>query len=273
MLHKNGLSTNPEVIAELGPGDSLGIGLAALISGADKYYTLDIKKYATNKNNIKVFDELVNLFIKREKIPNEAEFPYIKPFLESCEFPQHILTNKRLNEALNPIRIESIRDVLWNPDDNNKGDIRIAYFVPWYNPDIIREASVDLVYSQAVLEHVDGLINTYETLYHWLKPGGVVSNQIDFHCHGLSRVWNSHWTYSDFVWKLIRGKRIYFLNREPHSTHINLLKNFGFRVICDIKIKDASEIQRKQLASRFKNISDDDLTTSRAFIQAVKESG
>jgi hypothetical protein len=26
--HENGLSTRPEVVAELGPGDSLGIGLA-----------------------------------------------------------------------------------------------------------------------------------------------------------------------------------------------------------------------------------------------------
>ena len=32
----------PKTVAELGPGDSIGIGLAALISGADEYYAFDV---------------------------------------------------------------------------------------------------------------------------------------------------------------------------------------------------------------------------------------
>ena len=38
IAHYNGLKRIPNVIAELGPGDSLGIGLASLICGANKYY-------------------------------------------------------------------------------------------------------------------------------------------------------------------------------------------------------------------------------------------
>ena len=269
IAHKNGLPTKPDTIAELGPGDSLGIGLAALISGANKYYAFDVVKYANNKRNTEIFDELVNLFKKRERIPDEAEFPLVKPYLKSYEFPNHILTDKRLNQALKQDRIEYLRNALLNLGRKNNGNI-ISYLVPWHDSYIIKKESVDMIYSQAVLEHINDLTHTYNALYHWLNHGGFMSHQIDFKCHGTAKKWNGHWAYSDFTWKLIKGKKSYILNRKPHSTHINLLRKFGFKVVCDIKINDATGIQRKYLSSRFKNISDDDLTTSGAFIQALK---
>lgn len=42
MAYKNGLPVHPDTVAGLGPGDSLGFGLAALISGADKYFAFDV---------------------------------------------------------------------------------------------------------------------------------------------------------------------------------------------------------------------------------------
>lgn len=32
-----------------------------------------------------------------------------------------------------------------------------------------------MIFSQAVLEHVDDLEHTYKTLYRWLKKGGIMS--------------------------------------------------------------------------------------------------
>ncbi len=271
VAYKNGLSTQPHAIAELGPGHSLGVGLAALISGANKYYAFDVVKYADKKGDIEIFDELVNLFKKREKIPDVAEFPRVGPYLESYEFPKHILTDRRLNQALKHSRLESIRNALSNLGNRDEDKIQISYFAPWYDSRIIKEESIDMIYSQAVLEHVDDIAYTYEVLYRWLKPGGFMSHQIDFKCHGMAKDWNGHWAYSDFVWRLINGKgRPYQLNRQPHSTHINLLRKLGFEVVCDMKIKDTSGIQRKRLASRFENMSNDDLTTRATFIQAVK---
>lgn len=270
MAHKNGLSTQPDAVAELGPGDSLGIGLAALISGADKYYAFDVVEYASNKRNIEIFDELVDLFKEKENIPGETEFPEVKPFLESYEFPKHILTDEHLNKALKQDRMEAIRKALSNLGGPNKNKIQISYVVPWNDSRIIREGSVDMIYSQAVLEHVENLSDTYGILYRWLKPGGFMSHQIDFRCHGTAKEWNGHWAYSDLVWKLIKGKRPYLLNRQPHSVHIDFLQGCGFKVVCDIKVKNTIGIKRKNLSSRFKNLSDDDLTTSGAFIQSLK---
>src|SRR5205823_13172626 len=73
MAYENGLSVQPKIVAEIGPGDSLGIGLSALISGTEKYYAFDIFKYANYERNVRIFDELVELFEKKEDIPNEIE--------------------------------------------------------------------------------------------------------------------------------------------------------------------------------------------------------
>jgi hypothetical protein len=104
----------------------------------------------------------------------------------------------------------------------------------------------------------------------WLKSTGYISHQIDFKCHGTADEWNGHWAYSDFMWKLIRGKRPYLLNREPHSTHTAILSEEGYRVLCDVKFKSESSLTTDDLAPRFQSISNDDLTTGGAFIQAVK---
>ena len=55
MAYKNGLKSHPQIIAELGPGDSLGMGLAALLSGAELYYGFDVVRYAHPKTNLSIF--------------------------------------------------------------------------------------------------------------------------------------------------------------------------------------------------------------------------
>lgn len=271
MANENGLSTQPETIAELGPGDSFGIGLAALISGANKYYAFDVVRYSNNVRNVAIFDELINLFKKRENIPDEIEFPKVIPHLKSYGFPAHILTDERLKRTLRADRLEAIRMALLSSGNIMEGDIQILYFVPWNNKDIIKHESIDMIYSQGVLEHIDDPSRTYSILYNWLKSSGYMSHIIDFGSHGLSKDWNGHWGISDLMWRLIEGKRSFMLNRLPHSTHIKFLHESNFQVSSDIEIKNISGIDRKDLAPKFRNMSDDDLTTEGVFIQAVKK--
>ena len=265
--NNNGLNTAPRVVAELGPGDSLGIGLAALISGVEEYFAFDVVEHANIERNIEIFDELVTLFKNRVDIPGEDEFPKVKPYLETYKFPEDILTDNRLDQALENARLEKIRNSISNPGHK---DSLIKYRVPWFDSSVVKRESIDLIYSQAVLEHVDDLSNTYKAMNLWLKPNGFISHQIDFKCHGTADEWNGHWSYPDFMWKLIRGKRPYLLNREPHSTHLKMLNEEGFKIICDKITKSKSNINRNSLARRFRWMSDDDMTTSGAFIQAVK---
>ena len=272
IAYKNGFIEHPKVVAELGPGDSLGIGLAALISGADKYYGLDVIEFVNKESNIEIFDDLVELFLNKSPIPDDNEFPRLKPLLDSYEFPNYIFNDNYFETILSKDRLVKIRALIVPVSTDVSDYISIKYIVPWDDEKAILKNSVDMIISQAVLEHVNDIDGSYVAMYKWLKPGGLMSHEIDFKCHRISANWDYHWTYPDYIWKLIVGKRKYFLNRHPYSVHINSLKNSGFKMICDIKNNTESTIKRKNLAKRFKEMSDDDLTTSEVFIQAIHRS-
>jgi SAM-dependent methyltransferase len=243
------------------------MGLAALISGSEKYLAFDVVKHADVERNLKVFDELVPLFRNRSAIPGNDELPHVKPQLENYDFPGDIFDANRLEHALDESRLASIRNSII---DFRRADSRIQYKVPWYEAGCLQKESVDMIFSQAVLEHVDDLQNTYRAMHLWLQPLGYLSHQVDFRCHGTAQAWNGHWAYSDLMWKLIRGRRPYLLNRAPLSTHKMTLEGAGFAVVCEKKVRSESRLAINQLAPRFRSMSDDDLVTSGAFIQAAK---
>jgi hypothetical protein len=79
MLHSHALPTKFETVVELGPGDSLGTGLAALASGVERYVALDAVRYADRARNLQILEELIALFRSRTSIPDQLEFPLIQP--------------------------------------------------------------------------------------------------------------------------------------------------------------------------------------------------
>ena len=158
-VHEIGLGNGINRVAELGPGDSFGIGLAAMLSGANEYYAFDAKKHAQPALSLKVFEELVELFTRREPIPDEAEFPEVAPRIAQYDFPAAILTNELLDRSLRPARLDAIRRALQGlPADSN---VRIAYVAPWDESSLLEPGVIDMAFSQAVLEHVDHVAATY----------------------------------------------------------------------------------------------------------------
>ena len=148
----------------------------------------------------------------------------------------------------------------------NRGEL-IDYF---NDPDDLAAPSVDYIFSQSVLEHVEDLDTMYASMWKWLKPGGVMTHSIDFSSHGTSRDWNGHWTCPDWLWRLMQGKRLYFLNRAPLSRHQALLAHHGFELTGSHSIKRASSLVRAELAPRFQHLSESDVTTTSAFLVARK---
>jgi SAM-dependent methyltransferase len=258
ILHAYGFKIAGARVGELGPGDSIGIGLAALLSGATQYLGLDIVPFSANANLERIFNELVNLYSRRESIPDNDEFPRLRPRLDSHEFPGHLIDLTDFAARAKGIRDE-LRSVL-------NGSRVIKYQAPWTSPNDIALASLDLIFSQAVLEHVDNLEETYQAMFAWLKPGGYASHVIDFSAHHLSPFWNGHWAYSDLQWTLVRGRREFLLNREPVSTHLVCAEKAGFEILATDLLRDGDGLNRKGLSHRFQELDCNDVRTRGAML-------
>lgn len=258
MLDRCGFKISGAQIGELGPGDSLGIGLAALLSGAARYVGLDIVPYLATADSGKMLDELLQMYLGKEQVPDDAEFPRVGPQIDSYELPSHLIDWTDL-----PVKAEEIRSQIRS--GLNSGSL-LGYKVPWTALPHIDEASLDLIFSQAVLEHVDSLDETYRAMFAWLKPGGYASHVIDYKAHGRSPFWNGHWAYSDWQWGLVRGKREFLLNREPLSTHLGLAKKVGFELLVTRRYQKPDGLEISALAPRFRRMDAADAQTSGVFL-------
>ena len=273
---ENGLNTDPKVFAELGPGSSLGVGLSAMLCGTDTHYALDVIPFAQKDRNMEILDELIYLFSKRASIPHGEDFATeVRPPLSSYGFPRYILTDERLEQSMTPDRIASIRTALkralsGDTVSEDSGSIEIFYVAPWNDAQVVPADCADMVLSNTVMQCVEDLQEAYSGCYSWLRAGGYMSHNIDFSSYGATKEWNGHWACSSLEWRLMRGNRLYLLNRQPHSVHIDLMEKTGFKIMCDLKFMTDSGIKRSRLASGFEWISDEDLHTEGAFIQALK---
>ena len=266
ILYKNGFTKIPNTIAELGPGDSIGTGLAGLLSGSKKFYALDVVEHTDIKKNISVFDELVTLFANHSALPDDNEFPRVLPRLTSYNFPSEIFADNNLENFLDKSRIQSLRNELV---DIKKQKNSIKYMCPWNDPKIIESDSVDVVFSQAVLEHVrhDEFESTMQECFRLLKSDGLMSHEIDFKDHlggGLNnmrfstKMWEKDW--------FAAGSGFY-TNRLRMPEIISICEKVGFLVeVRNFVCWDVSQIKRKHLAKEFNNLTDYDLSISKVHL-------
>jgi len=253
-----GITRSWRSVAELGPGDSLGIGLAAMLCGADHLQALDVVCYANAEHNQAVLNQLAGLLHSRAPIPDAAEFPGVFPTLDNYSFPEHLLPEEQLRRALDTDRVARIGRAL----RGEKSDVAIDYRVPWngYPPTSIER--VDLLYSQAVLEHVEDAAATWEAMARWVAPEGAISHVIDLRSHRLTAQWDGHLQYPDHWWRIIKGRRPYLLNRCSPTEHCNWAKRSGFKVIKATPAITAPVLSAEDLAPRFREWSEDDRRTT-----------
>ena len=264
----------PKVVVELGPGDSLGLGCAALLSGAEQYIGLDVVARASAENDVKVLDELVELFEHHAPIPDGRVFPNLLPELQSYRFPTRLFTDDGARRIrIEPERLKSIREALVDRQDVLYDDVPVGYTASW-GPRTLDRQSVDLVISQAVLQDMghepakSELAGTFQAMSRWLRKGGVMSHQINFAFPGNPE-WNHHWRYSDAAWRVVRGHRPLFENRVPLSVYLALCDENDFEVV-SVKRVEQEGLPREKVAPRFRDLSEDDFRTSSAHIVAVR---
>ena len=274
-LKKHNLNVSPRVIAELGPGDSIGVGLLGLLCGAKEYYALDNINYTDLEDNINILDDLSEMLKKLEIIPNEKEFPEVCPRITNYDFSKDFIQEFNILDNIDK-RKNELSSIISKENKSQNSLSSVQYFAPWDNHDLIKRESVDLIFSQAVLEHVENLDFTYKAMSLWLKKGGLMSHQIDFQSHLTASEWNGHWTYSQLEWKILNANQEYSINREPLSTHLQLMKKYGFKVVTIYPSTEyhqnyyTSSILRNDLDEQFQNLTDEDLETVKCHVIAQK---
>ena len=216
------------------------------------------------KVNLRIFDELVELFLKRAIIPGKEEFPFLKPEIKSNRFPER---EYDWNFLLSSERLTKIRNAICC---NENDTIKIIYKVPWDEEDVIVPNSVDLIFSQAVMEHILAIDEAYKKMFLWLRDGGFISHEIDYSAHETHNIWNGHWSYSNLIWNIIMHGRSYKINRYPHSFQRLAIINVGFNILKEIKSNDGGGISTNDKNKHFKNFSCEDYMVRSAFIQAQK---
>lgn len=178
-----------------------------------------------------------------------------------------------MKDTMNNERISKIRSEiasLDNPHSTVNENKYIIYITLSDAEKEIKKGAINMIFSQAVLQHVDKLEIIYKNMSQWIEPGGFMSHTIDFKSMGSSDKWYGHWEYSDIEWKIIRGRKKFYINRAPYSAHVHLMGKNNFKIICTIKTFGKSVKNKKLLSKQFRQLSMEDLSTSGVFIQSKK---
>jgi len=219
---------NGKRLLEYGPGDVPGVALLMVAHGADQVVCVDrFPLVRMSPKNV----QIVKLML--ERLPDSA-----RSRAEACfrqpGHPEAGFKSEYIDYLVRPSGLSAL-----------KGE-------------------VDLVFSRAVLEHVNDLPASFHDMYAALKPGGIAIHLVDLKSHGLHRsnpldflAWPS------WLWSLMYGAKG-VPNRLRVDAYREAVAQSGFELI-ELKptlLASAADIQdvRPQLAERFKNLSDEDLS-------------
>lgn len=252
-------------IAEIGPGDSLGIGLSALYTGASNYYAFDVLEHANTEKNNMINSDLKAYFSRNKDIPNTERQRFTAPSLPSYSFPEVL---KQYSPGYYESRFNEIQKALIK---GNSDQVKIKYIVPWMNVKRKDLTNIDLIFSQAVMEHVDDIEFAYREMFNWLRPGGIISHQVDFKTHEMTSEWNGHWFIGNAMWELLSHGRKYPMNRLPLSSHIQMIEKAGFEIVFIKPVEKENNFNGKLPKVPNVVFTESDLIISGALIQAIKK--
>ena len=128
----------------------------------------------------------------------------------------------------------------------------------------IQDKSVDIIFSNAVLEHIykDEFVNIFEEFRRIIKDEGFMSHQVDFKDHLGGSLNNLR--FSDSIWEsyLFRNSGFY-TNRIRHQKMLNIFIETGF-IVDEINLSKWNKlpINTKKLSKQFRKCSYEDLLVS-----------
>ena len=220
---------------------------------------------ANTQMNLQVLRELVSMLKRHDTIPDRNEYPNIFPTLSAYDFPEQLLETKDIEK-----RERDIARALIEIDGSPLTDNMIGYYLT-ESSSAIPCASVDVLFSQAVMSYVDDLEKMYAFMGTVVKPGGFISHTIPCDSIGTTKHWNGHYSVPNWQWRLAKGNRPCFISRIPCSRHLELISKAGFDLVVVERATRHDGINRSQLAKKFTSLSDDDLNTSGVYVLARRK--
>ena len=271
MCEQAGVVPKPGTFLEVGPGDSVGTGMCALLSGFEQYIAVDVIDHVQWDVSADHITALAKVFRERSPLPADDAIEGVLPPLNDRSIPDpwpwSSLSLVDDSEILR--RVSAIRDSV-----SSKGSSGVLSFRSPWSRTMVEASSVDWVFSHVALQDMAAtdqepvLQEALGTFHSWMRPGALMTHQIDLSCPG-GHPWNHHWAWSKLDWKLIRGKRPYYVNGLPLSRYMELMGDLGFdtRVVHTLEVPGLTS---EQVAESHKRLPGGDYSAASAFIIATK---
>lgn len=216
------------VSLELGPGDSVLSAIMNKAFGGSRCYLVDSGYFANFK---------LSLYQNAEAFLQSSHLGFQSSRLTKLE-----------DSTSSPEKILDLYDCQYLTDGLDS-----LHSIP--------DKSVDLVWSQAVLEHVRkrDFFATAKELRRIIKDDGKCSHTIDLKDHLGGSLNNLR--FSERVWESeFMASSGFYTNRIRYSEMIRLFEAAGFAVeVTDIQRWSSLPISRNKLAEEFEHLSDDEL--------------
>jgi SAM-dependent methyltransferase len=216
---------NGRAVVELGPGDSLATAVIAKSLGAREVWLVDAGAFA--RVDLSPYIRLAGFLQDKGLAPPAVDgFSDYREMLAACH--AHYLTTGLAGMAAIP------------------------------------DGQIDLVFSQAVLEHVR--LPEFEPLLghmrRILRPDGVASHQVDLKDHLAGSL--NHLRFDERTWESeFMSRSGFYTNRLRRRAIVGLFERAGFQTHVDgIKRWSAVPLPRRALAPAFRDVPAEELTIS-----------
>lgn len=226
-----------KVVVEIGPGSNLGLALCLIANGASKVYCVD-KYHSLSPNLGSFYQDLVEKIVK----------------LMSGVMVDSETMRGHLDEAVS----FQANQAIFNPE-------KLAYICPCDAAGLpLDDATIDLLLSHAVLEHVSNLRGVISENARVLKPGGYVSHQVDFRDHRNFDTPFDFLRYSSTLWKLVNIGGGH-LNRVRPFEYLCRFSEAGFELLdCQAQVVEhIPQGAKEKFNKEFRKLTDDEISVLR----------
>ena len=249
----------PALVAEIGCGDSLAVGTAAVLSGVRAYDAYDVKRFADPKRDAGRVEAVAALVESRSPLP-PGGWPDVETLVRTPQFAGGVPAWPHADVSRQ--RVAAIRECLAGERD---GPIR--YVAPWTPADPV-DREYDLLLSHSVLEYVDDLDGFVARCADMVAPGGWMSHQVDFGSLGITERWNGHLAYGRLAWWAATGARPYRPTRRLASEYMATLERHGFEIASVFRCLDPTGVRQEDLAPPFRDAPPEDVCCHSLYIAA-----